>query len=582
LESALPTLSDTLESALPTLSEKGASDLTKEIEAAQEIFKISQESFSRLANGIVFVNCLTNIDGSDSEAKKAKADLQQLDAKLDQAIEAQRQFLIQAGDDVIAAYNEDPFCGEHAFLTEYSRKQRDFALPLGEEKLISGLATNGIKAWGSLYSNISASFRCTIKTKDGEETVGITEAIAKLKVADRELREAAWNAIQEAWKSREDTCATILNSISGWRTEIYQKRSTKRPVHFLDQPLYDNRIERETLEAMMAAVEERKVDSQEIVTLQAKALGGDSLAPWDMSAPAPMIEVGEEKSFSFDEAIQIVADAYAQGHPEMGDFVKMAHEKRWIDGRVLSKKKPGAYCTTFAKSRTPRVFLSYSGSMGDIRTLAHELGHAYHAWVVRDLSLSLTHYPMTLAETASVYGETLVRDGLAQTTQDRNLLFKTEWEDMRVASLFLLNIPARFEIERELYENRGERAFSPEEFKELTGKSFERYYGTTLKPQPQMAWASTLHYYLTYLSFYNFPYIFGYLFSLGIYALRKKNGPEFHQTYVNLLRDTGRMTAEDCAQKHLGYDIRKVEFWRESLNIVFSQKEEFKRKVESL
>lgn len=207
------------------------------------------------------------------------------------------------------------------------------------------------------------------------------------------------------------------------------------------------------------------------------------------------------------------------------------------------------------------------GSLEDTSTLAHELGHAYHSWVMRDLPTMQQDYPMTLAETASIFAETALSDSLMKTGSPE-MKFEICWSSVVDATSLLLNIPSRFEFEKMFYEARPNGFVSPRELTEMTDKAWRKWFGDDLSQTESRYWMTKLHFSISSVSFYNFPYSFGYLFSLGIYSRREELGDRFAQAYRDILRDTGRMTAEDVIQKHLGEDIRKPEFWLKSLAIV--------------
>jgi oligoendopeptidase F len=243
----------------------------------------------------------------------------------------------------------------------------------------------------------------------------------------------------------------------------------------------------------------------------------------------------------------------------------MMRQRRWIEGTISSRKRPGAYCTGFPKSRTPRVYMTYHGSSADVITLAHELGHAFHSWVMRDLPDSQRSYGMSLAETASTFGETAVRDALVDAAADARGRFEIVWQEMVALTAFLLNIPARFTFEKAVYERREERPLRPAELSALMVEAWQYWYGGACVAPDPMFWASKLHFYISDLSFYNFPYLFGYLFSMGVYLRRRQSGDDFYPRYVALLRDTGRMTAEQVARTHLDVELAAPEFWRATI-----------------
>ncbi|MEE8244112.1 MAG: M3 family metallopeptidase, partial [Pseudomonadales bacterium] len=376
------------------------------------------------------------------------------------------------------------------------------------------------------------------------------------------------------WQQHEDSCAAAVNAIAGWRLEMCRKRSKTKAVPFLDAPVHLNRITRGTLDTLLAVAERARPLAQRAAKLQARAYGLDSIGPWDNRAPAPSLGSAAGGT-PFEDAVQLIASAYSEVSPEMGEFVHMMADNKWVEGSVGSNKRPGAYCTRFDKSKTPRVYMTYTGGDSDIITLAHELGHAFHGWVMRDLPESQTSYGMSLAETASTFGETLVRDALLRRAETPEQKLNIAWEELSALIAFILNIPARFAFEQRFYEARKARPLRAQELKDLMSDAWREWYGDALSEPDPMFWANKLHFYISGLSFYNFPYLFGYLFSLGVYSKREAFGAEFYSKYVDLLRDTGRMSAEDLAAKHLGADLTEPLFWDETVESLRPRVENF-------
>lgn len=220
--------------------------------------------------------------------------------------------------------------------------------------------------------------------------------------------------------------------------------------------------------------------------------------------------------------------------------------------------------------------------MTNVLTLAHELGHAWHNWVMRDLAPMASHYPMTLAETASIFAETLVREALMAQATTPAAQLEIAWQDAQSAAIFLLNIPARFEFEKRLVEARKVGTVQPAQLREMMSASWQMWYEDSLSQYDDLFWASKLHFSISGLGFYNYPYLFGYLFSLGIYAQQPVYQDNFNQLYTQLLRDTGTMTAEDVVQHHLHKDISQAQFWQDSLAIVETSVAQFERLVSSV
>ena len=546
-------------------AELNVSDYRTATSLAHKAAELREEAEILSGNLIVYVNCELSCDARNEKAKKLLSRVQPLAARLAQATSPFKLFLQHASDDAIQAYLALPRMHAERFAVMQDRQLKAFSLSLKEEELAIQLAVNGPTAWGTLYDNLSGSISVDL----GDRKVGLAEASSLLQSDDASIRKAAFRGTARAWESHEESAAAVLNALAGWRLDLYRRRSHIKPMHFLDLPLHQGRLSRPSLESMMTAVIEAREVAQKGLRLQAEALGKDRLDPWDLFMPCPAELVGDSWSRpDFPRAISMIAASYGRVDPAMGEFVRMMSDKRWIEGRVGPTKRPGGYCAAFLKTRTPRIYMTYTGGMREFKTLAHELGHAFHSWVMRDLPLAETENfcPMTLAETASIFGETIVNAAMLEGATPQTQL-NVLWSQVSQVEGYLLNIPTRFEFEQNFYERRKTSQLSATDLQELMSKAWRTNYGDTLTEIDSMFWASKLHFSASDLSFYNFPYTFGYLFALGVYAQRAKLGDQFYPAYVALLRDTSRMTAEDVARRHLGVDLTKPDFWRESIAI---------------
>jgi len=556
---------------------------SKAVLAAQQAYKNFAEAQVLSGNVHTYVSCELSCDGSNAEAKELDAKVTAVENKMTQAFNPVSLFLQLTSEDVVKEYLDSDDTRASKFSVEQSRLLKDQALGLAEEDLPIALGEHGKDAWGKLYSNISSSLSADINMPDGSiKNVGLAEAASMMMGEDRVLREAAFRASKKAWATQEEACAEVINSLSGWRLEEYKRRSKVKKVHFLDAPLHSSRISKETLDAMMKATKDARHLGQRVLKLKAKIQGLEKLSPWDLNSPPPKMAESSWQKPTYDEAIDLIAKAFDSVDGEMGDFARFMAEQKWIDGSVGPKKRPGAYCTKFPKSRSPRVYMTYTGGMREVKTLAHELGHAFHNWVMKDMPLEETYYPMTLAETASIFAETVVNHSLLAKATSVGDRFSFLWNTVSEVTGLLTNVAARFEFENELYSQRENESFTPEKLKKLMDKSWTEYYGDTLTENDEMFWASKLHFHISGLSFYNYPYIFGYLFSLGVYAQKDVLGDKFYDAYIALLRDTGRLTAEEVAMKHLNADLTKPDFWNKSLEIVTKNVEEFEKVVNEL
>ncbi|MFM5205436.1 M3 family oligoendopeptidase [Aeromonas veronii] len=523
-------------------------------------------------NMAILAACRGSQDARDPQAKQLASRARTLIADLFKTLAPVEDLMLALPEEEFAALMTDPLLGEEAYRLRHERRLQDQRLPVAAEQLVIGLGTDGLHAWGNLYNDLVGKISLTI---DGRE-MGLAEASNLLSSPVRALRLEAFDAISAGWEGEQETVAAILNALNGWRLELARQRGNTRLLDALDLSCHQSHIERATLDALMSETWRARGLGQRALELMAERLGLDDLGPEDLFAPPP---ASSSRDIPFDEAIELIADAFSRFDPEMGAFARMMAEKGWIDAAPTPNRRTGAYCTKFAEPVEPRVFVTYAGTMDNVITLAHELGHAWHNWVIRDLPMSQRRYPMTLAETASIFAETLVRSALFEQAQSPEEQLAIAWAEADGAATFLVNIPARFDFEQALVAERAQGYVSAERLKALTDEAWGRWYEGSLTRYHPMFWAAKAHFSIAGFGFYNYPYLFGYLFSLGVYQQlmsRKAEGEEgVAEAYRALLRDTGRMSAEDLVAKHLGQDIREAAFWQGSLAQVAQAIESF-------
>ncbi|RXJ68425.1 oligoendopeptidase F [Veronia nyctiphanis] len=565
------------------IAELTPSDITN----CQQALSLSEQAGILTQSLSTYANCLASVDAKNQDAALTLSKLSSLGAELSQAIKPFTNQLSTGTDEyfesVLTGSDEVGSFERFRFSLSIEREKKDTLLSVEEEQLLSAMNVDGRSAWGTLYNNITGSMSVTLTLADGtEEAMGLSQAASILYGPDDKRREPAWRAISEAMKSNQVSFAAILNALSGSRLTEYKKRSKKKPVHFLDPALNDSRIVRETLDTMMQVAKDNRHVGQQAGLSMAKLYGTDTLKPWDELASMPALGSGESETYTFDQAISIIKKAFTGVDQEMADFVDMMVENNLIDAAPQPSKRLGAYCTLFAKTRTPMVFMTWGDSMSDVITLAHELGHAFHNWVMRDMPIAQSRYPMTLAETASIFAENIVRDALmAEAKQESDKLMML-WEEAQSSLALMINIPVRFEFEKAFYEQREDGEFSAEKLSQLMAEKWSEWYGDAMAETNDMFWASKLHFSIAGVSFYNYPYLFGYLFSKGVYAQRGVKGDAFYADYKALLRDTGSMSAEDVVEKHLGVDIREPTFWSDSVSQVTEQVNQFNALVNDI
>ncbi|MBL0451807.1 M3 family oligoendopeptidase [Aeromonas veronii] len=523
-------------------------------------------------NVAILAACRGSQDARDPQAKQLASRARALNADLFKTLAPVEDLMLALPEEEFAALMADPLLGEEEYRLRHERRLQDQRLPVAAEQLVIGLGTDGLHAWGNLYNDLVGKIRLVI---DGRE-MGLAEASNLLSSPLRSLRRDAFDAISAGWEGEQETVAAILNAINGWRLELSRQRGSERQLDALDLSCHQSHIERATLDTLMSETWQARTLGQRALELMAARLGIDDPGAEDLFAPPP---AASSREIPFEEAIELIAAAFSRFDPEMGEFARMMAEKGWIDAAPTPNRRTGAYCTKFAEPVEPRVFVTYAGTMDNVITLAHELGHAWHNWVIRDLPMSQRSYPMTLAETASIFAETLVRSALFEQAQSPEEQLAIAWAEADGAATFLVNIPARFDFEQALVAEREQGYVSAERLKALTDEAWGRWYEGSLTRYHPMFWAAKAHFSIAGLGFYNYPYLFGYLFSLGVYQQlmsRKAAGEEgVAEAYRALLRDTGRMSAEDLVAKHLGQDIREAAFWQGSLAQVAHAVERF-------
>ena len=527
-----------------------------------------EELVSQAEHVGTYLLCLRSADGRDQQVASELASVHSDCAQLRQLEVGLIERLKNLSSQQVEALPQDLH-----YYVERARQRSAWQMDRPLENLAAELDVNGLSAWGRLYDQISGSLTFDYQDAQGEShRVPMSMKVSLLENSNPKVRRSVLRSSNEAWESVQDVCAASLNAIAGTRLTLYKQRGIP---HFLDPALFDAAIERTTLDSLMNSMAERYEVPRQYLRLKARILGLSKLGFQDLSAPLPGLD---NASIPWEEAGQMLVEKTRSAYPDFARFVENSLKARWVDYTPRQGKRPGGYCTGSSVLRQSRIFMTYHGAFGDLMTLAHEFGHAYHTEVMRDERVLNLSYPMTLAETASTFAENLLIDGLLQdnslSDQQRLKLLDTRLE---AASAFLLNIPSRFNFEKRFYEERAQGEVPLTRLHELMREAQLECYGDALDPEQldSFFWCSKLHFYITELSFYNFPYSFGYLFSAGVYAMAKERGSDFLKVYEQLLQATGRMSAEQVAREFLGVELSAPDFWRQSLSMVEADLRQF-------
>lgn len=432
---------------------------------------------------------------------------------------------------------------------EHVRERRPVLLPAAEQSLFDELADDALHGWGQLYRRTSGTLRVMV---DGE-AISTAQARNRLESPDPALRRRVFEATEQSWREVEETCATALTRIVGVRQTVHDRLG----VDELAIPLVAQRLQPQTLDALLAACHDSRALMWRYFRARTRALGTASFDWQDMLAPVGQADL----HLSWDAAQAMVADTVGAFSPDMGDFVALAFRQRWVEAEDRPGKRAGAFCASFPLSAESRVFMTFGGGPRSVSTLAHELGHAYHNHVMWDLLPGQRHLTSCLAETASTFAESLVRGALldnADAPETRLALIDRELAD---ASTFLVNIPVRFDFERALFQLRAKGPLQPEALSQTMERIQREWYGPDLGVAHPLFWADKLHFYLTRSPFYNFPYTFGYLFSAMAHQRARDQGPAWADTWRELLRATGGGPTEDVAARFLDVDLTQVDAW---------------------
>lgn len=530
----------------------------------------AQDVGSRLRHAGAFVSCLNAQNVTDGGAQILTGRIQQLNAanasvltSLDEAItalpDATWQELLNSAELAPLAFN-----------LQERRERAGQMLGPEQEKLVNSLSVNGYHGWSQLYNLVSGSLTIPIE-RDGKTVyLSAGQAANRMVNADRSVRQHVFERWEEAWAGIADTCALALNSLAGYRLNLYAARGWD---NVLQEPMEQNRMRLETLEAMWSAVSNSRPRLVEYLQRKQELLGLPGLSWHDINAPLG----SSDTRLTYDQAAQFVVEQFHKFNPEMAEFATKAFHERWIESEDRSGKRAGGFCTSFPLAKQSRIFVTFSGTMGNLSTLAHELGHGYHQQLMNDLPPMAQRYAMNVAETASTFAELLALDAAAELATDEQECLSLIDDKMQRSVALLMNIQSRFLFETSFYAERKQGLVSVPRLNELMVAAQQEAFANSLSEYHPHFWASKLHFYNTGVPFYNFPYTFGYLFSAGVYAQARVEGAAFRSKYAALLQDTGRMRVEDLAKQHLGVDISQPEFWQGAIDFVMADLDEFLR-----
>jgi pepF/M3 family oligoendopeptidase len=451
---------------------------------------------------------------------------------------------------------------EHAFHLRETAEQSRYLMSEPEEDLAAELELSGSNAWSKLHGTICSQLTVEFELEGKVQKIPITKLQNLSHSPDPELRRRAYEAELAAWETVREPLAAALNGVKGSSITLDKRRGRKDALH---DSLDTSRIDRETLDTMLFVMRESFPVFRAYMKSKARRFGRDKLAWWDLFAP-----VGKsERTFTWVEAMRFILTQFRGFDERLERLAKRAFDNYWIDAEPRNGKRGGAFCMNVPSVEESRVLCNFDGSLDQVGTVAHELGHAFHNDCLAGKTMLQRSTPMTLAETASIMNETIIANAtLSEAANQEEELAILETQ-LIGSNQVIVDITARYLFEKEVFERRANSELSADDFCEIMLKCQKETYGDGLSEEfmHKYMWAWKVHYYIPSFSFYNYPYAFGLLFGTGLYANYKERGKEFVKDYEALLASTGEATPAELAAR-FGFDIRRPEFWRGSIRII--------------
>lgn len=519
-----------------------------------------------------YIQSFVTTDSHNTVAMKKMSEFQQTMVKM-QNLGTQFQAWVGRIAPVLdQAIALNPVAAAHAFNLKEAAQQSKYLMSETEEALAAELSLSGTNAWTKLQGTVTSQMTVEFEMDGQVQKMPMPALINLRSHPDADVRRRAFEAENKAWDSVRETLAACMNGVKGTVNTLNKRRNREDAVH---SAIDMARIDRPTLEAMLGAMKASFPTFQRYFRAKAKLLGKEKLAWWDLFAP-----VGQTATtYEWDAARAFILDNFGKFSPELSSFAQTAFDKNWIDAEQREGKRGGAFCMGVPAVKESRVLCNFDGSLDQVSTIAHELGHAFHNYCAYQAGKTEMQQdtPMTLAETASIMCETIVMQAVIKQVSDPQEELAILETMLNGDSQVIVDIYSRYLFEKEVFERREKSELSPDELCEIMERAQKATYGDLEVYQPYM-WTWKPHYYYSGLSFYNFPYAFGLLFATGLYAIYQQRGEAFVTDYKSLLASTGEATASELADR-FGIDIRSRKFWEDSLKVIEKKIERYEQLV---
>jgi len=507
-----------------------------------------------------FVYSFVTTDSYNRDAAKKLSELDQLSLRLNKQNTRFQAWVGSLGDAFENMLPHAPVATEHKLgLIEYI-EQAKYLMDTELEDLAAELSMSGGAVMWKLQGTITSQLKMPFERDGKTEELPMTVIRNLAMDADEDIRKRGFETEIKGWESIRESVAFSLNGVKGSAVTFAKWRGRDDVLH---SALDRNRIDRDTLNALLEAMKDSFPMFRKYLKSKASKLGKDKLPWWDLFAPTGT----EEARYTYEEAANYIVEQFGSFTPELADFARNAFDNNWIDVGPRDGKRGGAFCMGVPGVEESRILANFDGSFEQLTTLAHELGHGFHNYCQKGLPMLRRGAPMTIAETASIFCETIVFDAaLNQATPEQQLgILESQ---LIGATQVIVDIYSRFLFESEVVKRRENADLSADEMCEIMIDAQKQTYGDGLDEEhlhPYM-WLLKPHYYYHGADFYNYPYAFGLLFGLGMFAIYQNEGDDFIPRYKDLLRSTGEGKVADLAGR-FGIDVKTKKFWEDSLSL---------------
>ena len=535
--------------------------LEDSIEGITQVVKLLEESTVLTGRLYNYIHLTLATDTTHETATQVEVQLAGVSADLQATYAKVSKFLGTIQTDITT----DPFLAEYRYYFEEAKKDATHLLSDELEEVLAKMSISGGKAWSQLFDFMWSSAQGEYKG----EVVTLSEIRGKAYDSDAEVRKSAYEAELKMYDAIKEPIAFSLNHI---KKEVLTTSSLRGFESPLAHTLEASRMSRETLDALLEAIREYLPNFRKYLRHKAALLGHENGLPfYDLFAPVG----NSSRTFTVEESKDYLIENFKTFSADLAEMTEEFFDKHYIDFYPRKGKVGGAFCANLPMIKQSRVLTNFTGSLSDVVTLAHELGHAYHGLHIENHRPLNQDYSMPVAETASTFNENIIMNTAIKEASDEEKIALIE-SQLQDTTQIIVDIYSRYLFESAVFENREQSFMFSKDLEEMMLSAQKEAYGDGLDQSylhPYM-WACKPHYYSTGLSFYNFPYAFGGLFSKGLYAIYQEQPEGFVEKYQELLRATTVSSVEDTA-KVLGVDVSTPEFWKKALAEVAESIEAF-------